>query len=245
MAKLKLSIIIPTKNEERDLPVLLASIQDQKFTDYEIIVADAGSTDKTREIAKKFGCRVVGGGMPAIGRNMGAKEAQGEFLLFLDGDVILSRNFLSQVIYEMEAKEIDAASCGVVPLSEKMIDFILHEVVNAYISVTQYFYPHAPGFCIIIKKSLHDKIGGFNETLRLAEDHDYVKRAKDKGKFKILKKAKIFVSVRRLEEDGRFNVSTKYVLCELHRMMVGEINTDIFKYKLGQHYDKVKEKVKK
>ncbi|MEN6592532.1 MAG: glycosyltransferase family A protein, partial [Methanobacterium sp.] len=59
---MKISIIIPTYNEEEYLPYLLESIKRQDFTDYEVIVADAHSTDKTREIAKSFGAKIVDGG---------------------------------------------------------------------------------------------------------------------------------------------------------------------------------------
>ena len=85
-----LSIIIPTYNEEEYLPVLLESIKKQSFKDYEIIVADANSTDRTREIAESYGCIVVDGGLPAAGRNNGAKVATGEYLLFLDSDLELT-----------------------------------------------------------------------------------------------------------------------------------------------------------
>ena len=87
---MKLSIIIPTYNEENYLPLLLKSIQAQNFSDYEIIIADAGSQDRTREIARDADCRVVDGGLPAVGRNRGAESAQGEYLLFLDADVCLT-----------------------------------------------------------------------------------------------------------------------------------------------------------
>lgn len=234
----KLSIIIPVLNEEKSLPILLASIKSQDFTDYEIIVADSNSTDQTREVAESFGCKITTGGPPAIGRNSGAKEAQGQYLLFLDADVFLPRDFLEKIIAEAEVKQIDAASCGVVPLSDKNIDLLLHSAANAYISVTQYFYPHAPGCCILVKKTMHNKIGGFNEKLKLAEDHNYVSRIQKIGEFKILKNVKVFISVRRFESDGRFNVSAKYVLSELYRLMNGEIDTDIFKYKFGHHDDK-------
>ena len=61
---MKISIIIPTYNEEEYLPKLLESIKSQDFTDYEVIVADAQSNDNTREIAKEYGCVVVEGGLP-------------------------------------------------------------------------------------------------------------------------------------------------------------------------------------
>ena len=57
----KLSIIIPTYNEEEYLPKLLYSINEQNFKDYEIIVADAGSVDKTKEIAESHNCKVIPG----------------------------------------------------------------------------------------------------------------------------------------------------------------------------------------
>ena len=231
----KLSIIIPTYNEEKTLPFLLSSTRQQGFIDYEVIVADANSTDRTRKIARDFGCLVVTGGMPAVGRNRGAAAARGEYLFFVDADVIIPRGFIKNVFAEMKEKDIQIASCGVVPLSNKNIDVVLHGLVNAYLNATQYFYPHAPGFCIIIKRSIHEQVGGFDEKLTLAEDHDYVKRAKKLGKFRILKKVKILVSVRRLDSDGRINVSAKYVLVEVYRLLVGEIETDIFKYKFGHH----------
>jgi len=72
---MKVSIIIPALNEEKTLPVLLDSIKAQDFSDYEVIVADANSKDRTREIAAEYGCRVVDGGLPAVGRNAGAGGA--------------------------------------------------------------------------------------------------------------------------------------------------------------------------
>jgi hypothetical protein len=85
---------------------------------------------------------------------------------------------------------------------------------------------------------LHEKISGFDETLKLAEDHEYVKRASKFGHYQILKKPKIYVSVRRLEEDGRFNIAAKYVACEVYRALLGEIRTDLFRYKFGRHVKK-------
>lgn len=241
----KISIIIPALNEAKSLPYTLESIKEQDFQDFEIIIADAGSTDGTPAIAEKYGCQVVAGGMPAVGRNAGAKAASGEWLLFLDADVYLSDKFLSFLAEEAAEMAADIASCAIIPLSDKIIDQIMHATANAYINLTQYFYPHAPGFCIFVKKSLHDRLGGFDESLKLAEDHEYVKRAKEFGRYKILKKPKIYVSVRRMESDGRFNVAAKYVACEVYRALLGEIRTDLFKYKFGHHYDKIKNKLTK
>ena len=82
-----LTIVIPTKNEETYLPRLLASISKQTLAPAQVIVADAQSTDATRQIALAHGVRVVEGGMISCGRNAGARQAKTDFILFLDADV--------------------------------------------------------------------------------------------------------------------------------------------------------------
>ncbi len=238
-----ISIIIPTLNEEKYLPRLLKSIKNQDYQDYEIIIADAGSTDKTIEIAKKYNCKIVPGGSPAVGRNNGAKAAKGEYLLFLDADVILEKNFLKNLLQEFNNSNADIATSYIVPLSNKKIDFILHNTVNVYFRATQKIYPHAPGFCILVKKDIHHAVNGFDEKIKLAEDHDYVRRAKNYGRFKVVRFPKILVSTRRLDTDGRINIAVKYLLCEMHRIIIGEVKTNIFNYQFA-HYDKKRKQVK-
>src|SRR5690349_2237383 len=104
---MKLSIVIPAKNEEEHLPKLLQSIKEQTFSDYEVIIADAHSTDHTREVAEAHGAKVVEGGMPGPGRNKGALHAQGEIIAFFDADVQLpSSRFLQECLDEMDRKKI-------------------------------------------------------------------------------------------------------------------------------------------
>ena len=123
-----LSIIIPTYNEEACLPVLLESIKKQSFDDYEIIVADANSTDKTREIAESYECIVTEGGLPAVGRNNGAKIAKGEYLLFLDSDLKLTDDYLRNVIYEFRMERAGIAITQMLPMSNKVEDKLFHDL---------------------------------------------------------------------------------------------------------------------
>ncbi len=228
-----LSIIIPTFNEEKLLPLLLKSLKEQTFNDYEIIVADNNSTDTTRSIALKAGAKVVEGGLPARGRNNGAKVARGEWLLFLDADVILPPDFLEKATAEIKESTLTAVSCLINPLSDRIVDKFLHGVVNLYLQATKNFLAHAPGFCIFAKKEVHQLVGGFNEKIKLAEDHDYVLRISKLEKFDFLKSIRIPVSVRRLDKDGRFNISLKYFAVEMHLIFLGPIYSNIFNYKFG------------
>lgn len=231
----KLSLIIPTKNEEAMLPKLLETIANQTWSDHEIIVADAGSTDQTIAIAQQYGARVVSGGLPGVGRNRGAAVAAGEILLFLDADVQLpSPRFLEDCLMEFDRKKLEVATCRVKPLSRKPIDRAFHEVYNAYALATEKIRPHAPGFCIFVRRSVHEAILGFDEKVVFAEDHEYVQRAVKHGyRFGLLRAHPIAVSVRRLEKDGRLGIAFKYIYGELHMLTRGSFTEMPFEYKMG------------
>lgn len=235
---MKVSIIIPTLNEEKYLPLLLKSIKKQRFKDYEIIVADANSKDKTLEIAQKYGAKVVKGGLPGVGRNRGAKIAQGEFLFFLDADVILPRNFLKKAYNEMQKRYLDLATCEFKPISNLLIDKVSHELINLFIKLSQFSTPHAPGFSIFVSKRLFERVGGFDESIKIAEDHDFVRRASKLRPLRILESTYIKVSVRRLEKEGRIRLAKKYLYVELHRLFKGELKKDIINYEFGNYNQK-------
>ncbi len=239
-----LSIIIPTYNEEEYLPRLLASIRSQRFVgETEIVVADARSTDRTRRIAESFGARVVEGGMPGPGRNLGAAAARGDLFLFLDADVVLpDTDWLSRKVEQFRERNLDAATCLIKPMSGKLIDHVSHGVFNAHMMATQYVKAHAPGFCIFATRATHERIGGFDESIRLAEDHDYVDRASRVGAFRVLGGSRIRVSVRRFERDGRFSIFAKYLMAELHLLTRGQIRHDRFDYSFGySKHDRAKD----
>lgn len=232
-----LSIIVPCKNEEKDLPKLLASIKKQTFTDYEIIVADAPTTtDRTREIAEAGGARVVEGGMPGPGRNRGAAVAKGKILLFLDADVVLiSKRYLEDVLKEFEELKADMATCYVVPDSPLAVDRALHHVYNVFIKLTERVHPHVPGFCILVRRSVHEGIHGFDEDIPYAEDIDYVLRAVKAGyRFRVLSSQSISVSVRRFEKDGRWNIAMKYMYTKARIIAKGPFRHKMpFRYEMG------------
>jgi glycosyltransferase involved in cell wall biosynthesis len=234
----KLSIIIPCKNEEEQLPKLLASIKRQTFTDYEIIVADAHSTDGTREVAESFGARVVEGGMPGPGRNAGALQAQGAYLLFLDADVVLeSEHFLEDILKEFKKRNTDLATCDVKPDSPLLLDKVLHGIYNAFVHVTERIHPHTPGLCMLVRHDLHHKIGGFDETILFAEDLDYALRVFHSGHtVRTMKSHPIFTSVRRFERDGRMGTTWKYLYTKWHMITRGSFKNNMpFEYEMGGH----------
>jgi len=236
-----LSIIIPSLNEERYLPLLLESIKTQKFSDYEIILADAGSTDKTLEIAKRYNCKIIAGGLPAKGRNEGAKIAKGDIVFFCDADVVLPEDFFEKVLLEFKVRQLELGSFCIMPLPKNIITTaVLNICYNYPVMLFEKILPHA-ATGILVKKDLFGKSGGFDEDIKLSEDHSLVRyvQKKFKARVGIIKSVKIFVSDRRFKTDGWFTIGLKYFLCELHLIFIGPVKSDIFKYKFG-HYNSEK-----
>lgn len=205
-----ISIIIPAYNEEKYLPKLLESIKKQTFHDYEVIVADANSKDHTRDVALQYGCSVVKGGRPAFGRNTAAKVAKGEYLLFLDSDVILPKNFLQKTLHEFKRKKLDMAITAIRPISNIEIDKLIYKTHNDIIAHASKIYPLTPGSSIFITKKLHDKLHGFDETMHISEDNDYGKRAKKIANYGAITDTYVKLSMRRLNKEGRIKLVKKY-----------------------------------
>src|SRR6202045_5148545 len=93
----ELTSVIPAKNEAKLIPRLLTSLTNQdysKMSSTRVLVADANSTDGTPEIVLSFRDRlnvgVIRGGMPSVGRNLGASHADSPYVLFLDADIELA-----------------------------------------------------------------------------------------------------------------------------------------------------------
>ena len=231
-----ISIIIPALNEEKLLPILLESIKKQILGEYEVIIADAGSTDRTAEIAKAYNCKIIMGGLPAKGRNEGVKSAKGDLLLFLDADSVLPDGFYKS-IEEFEKRNLDFASFGLLPYGgKKMQNLAFNVFYNWYIYALEKALPHA-AMGILAKRDLFLKLNGYDETITLAEDHDLARRAKRIANYGILRSSKIYISDRRLKKDGWVKTVTKYLLCELYMVFVGPVRSDIFNYKFN-HYEK-------
>jgi len=233
-----ISIVIPTLNEEKFLPSLLESIKKQTFSDYEIIVADAGSQDKTIEIASQYGCKITKGGLPAKGRNSGAKISKNELILFLDADTIIPEDFLYNALKEFKERKLKIASFCLKPyVDSKLLSLLYNIFYNFPIVFMEKFLPHA-AVGIMIEKNLFNQLNGFDETIIIAEDHDLAIRAKkiDKKSYGILKSTKIRVSDRRFRKDGWIKTFLKYLFCELHLVFKGPIRGNFIKYKFN-HYN--------
>jgi glycosyltransferase involved in cell wall biosynthesis len=210
----KISIVIPTKNEEENIKSLLDSLKSQIDFFEEIIIADANSTDKTLETIKPFSdiffnkLKIIEGGLPAIARNKAAKLTKGNYILFIDADIILSENILKNSLDKISKKDVHLLTCNFVcnssPLSK-----VLYFLNNILIKISKLEKPFAIGGFFLIKKSVFDNLGGFNEELMHCEDYFLSKQVNRKNFF--ILKDKVYTKDRRIKKMGLFNM-IKYMI---------------------------------
>jgi glycosyltransferase involved in cell wall biosynthesis len=234
-----LSVIIPTLNEEKYLPRLLQSIKEQNFNqeEIEIIVADADSQDKTREIARSFGYRVIKGGNLSQGRNNGAKAASNNLLLFADADIVLPKDFLQKAVKEFSERGLDGAAFLLYPINGEFWENFLFDVFYNYpIRLLFSFWKHG-SMALLVKKGAHQKIEGFNEEIVFMEDLDYVRRLAKHRKYRLIKSVQVFVSTRRFQRNNWFlrTYFFQIVLGDIYTTLFGPIKKNIFYYNFGNH----------
>ncbi len=210
---LLVSVIIPTYCEEQNIEHCLQSVQKQMFENgrIETIVIDSNSPDNTREIAQKYATKVVNLKVRGVSkaRNVGAQEAKGEVLLFLDADTILDRKFIAE-IYETLTKSKAVCVVGAMAGLEKsgtvdnMFKFVHYSFVNWISELTAHLgFPFFPTVCCACRKSVFHRVGGFDEGLAVAEDLVFSLKMGRAGKCLVNTRAKAYTSLRRVMKNGR------------------------------------------
>ena len=233
-----LSIIIPTLNEEKFLPRLLASIRRQSFSDYEIIVSDGGSQDNTKQIALENNCRFIidtEHRSPSWQRNNGAAIAQGNILLFLDADTVLQIDFLEKVVTEFISRKLFGGGFYFKFNPNKFSYNFFSGIYNFFCFFRQFFSPVSVGAGIIARKEAHDLIQGFDPEILLAEDYDYCDRLSHQGKFRMISACLLLYSSRRLQTEGYFKTGLKWGRMAMFTLFNRRIKKNIIKYDFGKY----------
>ncbi len=232
-----LSIIIPTLNEEKYLPKLLGSLKSQDYNSYEIIISDGDSIDSTQKITREHKCNLVTSKKRSPGhqRNKGVMQAKGDILLFIDADTILPDNFLSTVMEEFKNRDLNIAGFYFIFDSKGLFYKLCSLFYEIFCFLGQYIKPISIGAGLLVKKEYHEKVNGFDETIHIGEDHEYSQRISKIGKFRIIRSKKIYYSVRRFENEGRFRTVLKWLYCALYFIVKGPIRKDIVEYNFGKY----------
>lgn len=246
------SIVIPSLNEEINLPILLTSIKNQTEKDFEVIVVDSHSTDKTPQKAVKFEKSIPRfkfishkSKNVSAARNYGASFSRGEFLIFLDSDVELEKDFILEIKKKIQEFNLDVTTVWNRPKKSGISGKIALTLANIGMSVFQKIKPGANGPCIIIKKELFDRIGHFNEEIVFGEDFDLIQKAHQlKANFRVFTKPILYVSTRRFDQEGILTTIYKSGKALLYQLIFGPIRKPIFDYEMGGQYYKKNQKSK-
>jgi hypothetical protein len=175
------SIIIPAFNEAAYLNGTLTSVKNaQSFLAHrigEVIVVDNNSTDNTAQIAKSFGATVVFEPINQISRarNCGAKAAKGKYLIFLDADTTLSQQLLGETLKLLSTGEI--AGGGTV-LDYSGTKLLRVKLLIWFWNFLSRFRKLAAGLYLFCLKQAWEDIGGFDETVYIAEELIFSKHLK-------------------------------------------------------------------
>ena len=236
------SIVIPTLNEEKFLPRLLSDLVKQKEKDFEVIVTDSFSKDKTRDCIKFYkktlSLDFIRTRQKNVGsqRNYGAKRATGDYLVFLDADTRINASFLKRVKKTIAKKKGLLFLPYLLPDKEYKQYKPLFDLLNILVELSQNLPKRfSLGGSIVIERNFFNIIGGFDDKLFIAEDHELVQRAGLWGvDSKFIKEAGTFFSLRRMRKEGQINFFYKYFVASARRLLFNEeIKKKIFEYQMG------------
>jgi len=238
------SIVIPCLNEEKYLPKLLTSLSKQTYRNFEVILVDGQSEDATRSVFQEYKSRLpaqrlIISNKRNVGyqRNLGAKQAKGEILVFLDADCQVKRNFLKQLRELQRKHPFEFASTWIVPDSKRTSEKLLLGVGNFAQELTHKLrIPMGCGYNMMIRRKTFLKLRGFRSKVLYNEDLDFsLKALRSNVRLKLLKDPKVIYSMRRFRSEGIMNLLPKMFMGQIYMFLVGPITTDIFKYYMGGH----------
>jgi chlorobactene glucosyltransferase len=197
------SVVVPARNEQRNLPRLLSSLLSQRYPRYELIVVDDQSTDDTPRILAEWASRdrrlkvVRGKDLPQgwLGKPyamyQGAQHAQGEWLLFTDADTEHEPCALSSSIAYAMANRIDLLTILPCPelhtVAEKVVMPVAFQGISGLFPAHRVNDPRdktaiANGQYILIRRQVYEAVGGIERVKdRIAEDMEFAKVVKGAG----------------------------------------------------------------
>ena len=182
---MKFSVIVPAYNAVKTLPVLLASLSAQSFKDFETVLIDDKSRDRTVQIAESYPCkflRMPRNRGPARCRNEGARVAQGEILAFTDSDCEVAPDWLERMDQRFQEPETDAIMGRLVLKPSTFLGDSISALgfpAGGSVGFERIWKVDEKGFTdslsscnCAVRKDLFHKIGGFDESFPYAGGED-------------------------------------------------------------------------
>ena len=184
-----------------------------------VYLADAGSTDGTPEIARCFTGRlaieVIAGGLPATGRNNGARLAVTPYVLFIDADIELAdRTLVRRALEEMRRRQLHCLTTNISCPRGSLLDRFLYGANNVMQRLSRLTRPFSTGMFMLFDRARFQELGGFHEGALFAEDYMLSKQVA-RGKFAIVR-GSVLTTNRRFRKMGHFRIVRLFVRTALN-----------------------------
>lgn len=237
---MQISVVIPVLNEEKYLPIILESFSKQTDKEFEVIVADTHSEDKTLEKADEFKDKInlrivqVDRKNVAHQRNAGGKEAKGDAVVFLDADYTVKKDFIENAKKIFSNEKIDLIIPFSYPITNNPL-WTFYFYIQNYICQLSGFLgrPFGVASAAVIRKQAFEK-NKYNEEVYVFEDQYFFKTAKNNGlTIKYAHNLNTHFSLRRLEEDGVWGYFYFNLYATFYYIFKGPIYKKFYNYRMG------------
>lgn len=239
-----ISIIIPTLNEEMYLPILLDSLTKQTNKDFEVIIVDGNSKDHTVQFAKRFKRKlsrlfVYQSDIAGVSRqrNIGSKNAHGDWLLFLDADSILLPYAIDRMYACIKKKKPVLFTTWFRPDSEAIGDAMVTLFFNIIFEGAVLLHrPFTQGTFAAVQRDIFRRAGGYDESLSFGEDYDLTKRICQRGvKLHVLRETLYVYSLRRYRHQRTLQNIQGYIRVIVSVLLMNKTPRFIAGYDMGGH----------
>jgi glycosyltransferase involved in cell wall biosynthesis len=216
----RISVIIPTFNEEKYIESTLQSMADQTYPNYEIIIKDGLSTDNTIHLASDFADKIITGRDVSIGdaRNQGARHAIGDILVFLDADTLPEKDALELIAQDFDCFDI-ALLLPKYNLNEedaRLLSRTRIQFSEFLIRFENFYRRYVDRFCggmfMPVDSSAFRRVGGFDRRIKCCEDIEISYRLRKVGNVLNDYRIKASFSIRRFILNGYIRTLHNYGL---------------------------------
>ena len=209
-----ISIVIPTLNEEENIEKLVPYLQSCCSNRViEIIVADCGSQDRTRELAASFGAKVITSSCKgrSVQMNAGAASAKYDILYFVHADSVPPKQFCDDIINAVSA----GYEFGRYQTKFEGNKWLLK--INAFFTRFDWFMCYGGDQTLFVTTSLFKRIGGYKNELIIMEEYEFAQRAKAFARYKIFNDVTL-VSIRKYQANSWLRVQrANYTMIRLFK----------------------------
>ena len=222
---MRISVIVPTYNEEQGIEAFLRQFEDQTLSrsEFEVIVVDGGSLDRTRDLAAAHADRVIVQTSAGIGgaRNDGAAIARTDFFATTDADCRIPPSWLERILADFHDPDVVAVCGPDGPLDGGAKARLLYFFIRGFIRAAALAGLYGTGGTnSAFRKSAFDAVGGYR-NLPHSDDVDVGFRIRKKGRVVYDPALYVGLSVRRLERDGYLRTLFTWIRGDL-RLLAGK-----------------------